>query len=109
MRFYPKGTAADTAESVTLSPRESEVLQALCYGMSNKEIADHLDLSPWTVGAHLAALLTGLGLHKRGELVRWAMENPGVLGARPACPRLHPEGCACSQHFCSAMRAKGAA
>ena len=39
-------------ELAGLSDRESEVLEALCQGMSNKEMAEVLFVSPETIRSH---------------------------------------------------------
>jgi DNA-binding CsgD family transcriptional regulator len=51
-----------------LSPRESEVAGLAATGMTNKEIARELFLSPKTVDKHLGGALRKLGLHSRAAL-----------------------------------------
>jgi DNA-binding NarL/FixJ family response regulator len=58
-----------------LTPRELEVLQLICSGMSNKEIAEKLGLSVNTVAVHRANIMNALGLHKTAELVVYAISN----------------------------------
>ena len=58
-----------------LTPRELEVLQLICSGMSNKEIAERLTLSVNTVAVHRANIMNALGLHKTAELVVYAITN----------------------------------
>jgi DNA-binding NarL/FixJ family response regulator len=58
-----------------LTPRELEVLQLICSGMSNKEIAEELELSVNTVAVHRANIMNALGLHKTAELVVYAISN----------------------------------
>jgi DNA-binding NarL/FixJ family response regulator len=58
-----------------LTPRELEVLQLICSGLSNREIADKLDLSANTVAVHRANIMSALGLHKTAELVVYAITN----------------------------------
>ena len=50
---------------VHLSPRQTEILQALAVGQTNKEIARRLDLSPATVKAHVAKLMRKVGVQNR--------------------------------------------
>ena len=51
-----------------LSPREDEVARLICQGMSNKEIAAVLDISPHTVSTHLRRIYGKLGLRSRVQL-----------------------------------------
>ncbi len=58
-----------------LTPRELEILQLIVEGKSNKEIADHLQLSANTVAVHRANIMDALGIHKTAELVVYAIRN----------------------------------
>lgn len=48
-----------------LTPRQVEILKLLRHGLSNKEIARELDLSPFTVRSHVSALMKNLGVSNR--------------------------------------------
>ncbi len=58
-----------------LTVRELEVLQLIVGGMSNREIATHLNLSANTVAVHRANIMDALGIHKTAELVVYAIRN----------------------------------
>jgi len=58
-----------------LSPRELEVLQLICDGKSNREIAADLKLSANTVAVHRANIMNALGMHKTAELVVYAIQH----------------------------------
>jgi DNA-binding NarL/FixJ family response regulator len=58
-----------------LTAREVEILQLICDGKSNKEIAFQLDLSANTVAVHRANIMDALGIHKTAELVVYAIRN----------------------------------
>jgi DNA-binding NarL/FixJ family response regulator len=58
-----------------LTPRELEVLQLICSGLSNRDIAAKLDLSVNTVAVHRANIMNTLGVHKTAELVVYAIHN----------------------------------
>jgi DNA-binding NarL/FixJ family response regulator len=58
-----------------LTPRELEVLQHICAGQSNREIAEKLELSVNTVAVHRANIMNTLGVHKTAELVVYAITN----------------------------------
>lgn len=53
-----------------LSPREREVLALIVEGLTNKEIARALGLSPRTVEAHRANLFGKLGAESLAQLIR---------------------------------------
>ena len=59
-------------KSLGVSPREYETLELLAAGLSNKEIARRLDVSPNTVKTHLARLYQKLGAARRTEAVNKA-------------------------------------
>lgn len=63
----PLNRPAPPAESLT--PREREVLARLAEGLSNKGIAQQLDISEHTVKFHLNAILAKLGAQSRTEAV----------------------------------------
>lgn len=58
-----------------LTSRELEILKFIVEGKSNKEIANHLDLSANTVAVHRANMMQALGMHKTAELVTYAIRN----------------------------------
>lgn len=60
---------------VPLSPRELEVLRLAAEGLSNKEIAHRLALSPRTVQAHLANIFQHIGVTSRTEAVMQALRR----------------------------------
>jgi DNA-binding NarL/FixJ family response regulator len=62
-------------EKSRLTPREMEVLQLICKGLSNKEIAVQLNVSANTVAVHRASIMNTVGVHKTAELVMYALQN----------------------------------
>jgi two-component system, NarL family, response regulator NreC len=58
-----------------LSSREREILQMLAEGRTNKEVAESLKISVFTVDAHRGRIMEKLNLHSIGEMVRFAMRN----------------------------------
>ena len=58
-----------------LTPRELQVLQLICDGLSNRAIAAKLTLSINTVAVHRANIMNALGVHKTAELVVYAMQH----------------------------------
>ncbi len=64
-----------SGERNRLTPRELEVLQLICDGLSTKDIAARLNLSANTVAVHRANIMTTLGVHKTAELVVYALQH----------------------------------
>jgi DNA-binding NarL/FixJ family response regulator len=58
-----------------LTSREREVLQLIAEGKTNKEIANLLELSVYTVEAHRGRILEKLNLHNAGDIVRFAIRH----------------------------------
>jgi len=72
----------DSAPVEQLTPREVDVLQCIARGMSNEEIAGELNITFWTVSAHVHSLLGKLGLSSRTQAALYAVEiglvTPGI-------------------------------
>lgn len=66
-RVKPERDAAVT--SSPLSDRELDVLKLTAEGLSNKEIAERLGVSIWTVQTHLAHVFEKLGTRSRTQAV----------------------------------------
>lgn len=67
--------AASALQGTDLSERETEVVQRIAQGYSNKEIATQLTLSVKTVETYRARAMEKLGLDSRAALVRYALEH----------------------------------
>ncbi|WP_425410492.1 response regulator transcription factor [Hyphococcus sp.] len=65
---------AAAAETLKLTPRELESLALLADGLTNKEIARKLDISPNTVKTHLARVYEKLGVSRRTQAIQKAKE-----------------------------------
>ena len=81
VRQYLKKSQENLENSLTLSPREKEVLNLLAEGYSNKEIADKLVISQSTVHTHRTNLMSKLGLSSRRELIQYARDH-GMVSDR---------------------------
>ena len=66
---------APIGERNRLTPRELEVLQLICDGLSNRDIAAKLGLSVNTIAVHRANIMNTLGVHKTAELVVYALQH----------------------------------
>ena len=73
IRTLSAGGRAPTASGdafESLSSREEEVLQLLSRGLTDREIAEALTISPRTVETHVSNLLHKLGVRNRAEAAR---------------------------------------
>lgn len=67
-----------TSSFDTLTDREREILTLVAEGHTNREIAENLFISVKTVETHKANIMEKLNLHKRAELVKYAIKK-GML------------------------------
>lgn len=74
----PRHTPALRLEDLT--PRQRDVLECVLKGLSNKEIARHLDIAEGTVKIHLSALFAQLGARNRTDL---AARSQALFGPQP--------------------------
>lgn len=58
-----------------LTPRESEILECLLEGNSNKMIARQLEITESTVKIHMKSLLRKINVQNRTQAAIWAMES----------------------------------
>ena len=63
------------SEPCNLHNRELQILKLVAIGISNKEIASKLFISPHTVGVHLVNIFKKLGVESRTEAVAYALNN----------------------------------
>lgn len=77
MRFLQQRNLQDSYDLLT--SREKEVLQLLAEGRANKEIAQVLNLSVYTVETHRANLMQKLGLHNTAEIVLYAVRKKIIV------------------------------
>jgi len=76
MRQLESRGAEDTYELLT--NREREILQLLAEGRTNKEVANMLNLSLYTVETHRTHILQKLNLHSVPELILYAVRK-GII------------------------------
>jgi HD-GYP domain-containing protein (c-di-GMP phosphodiesterase class II) len=70
-----------------LTPREVEVLRLLARGLSNKEIARRLVISPKTVGNHVEHIYGKIGASSRARAGLFAMQH-GLLPEEELPPKM---------------------
>ena len=71
-------------QGAAFTPRESQVLDGLLQGWSNKEIAGCLSISPRTVNYHLDHIFAKLGVRTRTEAVVIALQQGWASRPSPA-------------------------
>ncbi|WP_332768646.1 response regulator transcription factor [Phenylobacterium sp.] len=62
-------------ERIRLPPRQQQVLDLLAHGLTNKEIARRLEISPATVKIHVARVVSWLGALNRTDAVARAQRE----------------------------------
>jgi len=83
VRGIPRGARASTQTNPhQLTEREREVLELLCGGLRNSEIAERLCRSVRTVDHHVAAAFVKLGVNTRAEAVVAAARAGIGVGAQ---------------------------
>ena len=59
-----------------ITGREREIIGCICQGLSNKEIARKLTVSPYTVKSHLNNIFTKVQVASRSQLMVLAKQHP---------------------------------
>ena len=70
-----KAQSSGMDEQINLSEREREVLQLICEGYSNPEIAEKLSISCHTVDGHRKNLISKTGVKNAPNLVLFAVKH----------------------------------
>jgi DNA-binding NarL/FixJ family response regulator len=71
----------DPTTAAQLTPQELQVARFVAEGLSNKEVAAQLFLSPRTIDAHLRSVFAKLGITSRTQLARLDLEVDSAPGA----------------------------
>jgi DNA-binding NarL/FixJ family response regulator len=69
-------------ESVRMTKREKQVIELVAEGLTNKEIAQKLHLSTYTVKSHIHNILEKLALHTRVQIAKYVhfSDNNETIG-----------------------------
>jgi NarL family two-component system response regulator LiaR len=81
VRTAPEGHTGLRPVRSPLTPREWEVLDLLCTGLSMDEVTEMLVLSPETVRSHLQRAMRKLGVHSRDAALTAARQLRGSAAA----------------------------
>lgn len=58
---------------LSLTSREADIVRLVAADLCNKQIADRLQISEWTVGTHMRRIFAKLGVRSRAAMVFRAM------------------------------------
>jgi predicted ATPase/DNA-binding CsgD family transcriptional regulator len=73
------GASAGASQPASaLTAREHEVVDLLAAGLSNRDIARELVISPATAARHVANILAKLGFSSRSQVAVWAASRPAL-------------------------------
>lgn len=76
LRWLPERTTTSVVSSPgILTTRQSEVLRLLAVGLTNRQIADRLVISPRTVNIHVNSIYKKLEITSRAAATRYAIEQ----------------------------------
>ena len=81
----PPGKAPVLVEKLTI--RESDMLEGICRGASDEQIAADLGVSLSTVRNHVARLYRKIGVNRRSAVIVWARERGIGAAATSVRPR----------------------
>jgi DNA-binding NarL/FixJ family response regulator len=79
-----QATSSKLMEAVRMTKRERQVIALVSEGMTNKEIAQKLHLSTYTVKSHVHNILEKLALHTRVQIARYAHTSENFQEAASA-------------------------
>jgi DNA-binding NarL/FixJ family response regulator len=72
---YSSARRGEQSEARPLRDRELEILRLVAQGKTDAEIGRELFISARTVQSHLKQIRAKIGLRRRSELTRWAVEH----------------------------------
>ncbi len=74
--LHDRGIISHDGVTGGISGREQEIIECVCQGLRNTEIAGRLGLSPHTVKAHLTRIFRKLNIRSRSKLMTRTMYSP---------------------------------
>lgn len=76
------GRSARRPDTFELSSREKQIVAMAILGLSNEEVARHLDLSESTIKGHLSSAYAKLGVHSRAAAAALILDPNGGLAKK---------------------------
>ena len=70
-----QGSDTDKIKDDRLSAREQQVVELLCQGLANKQIAEKMVISEKTVKTHISNILNKLGMRDRMQVVLYFLKD----------------------------------
>jgi DNA-binding NarL/FixJ family response regulator len=83
---WPERLPASPSQLEELTPREREVMALVAYGLTNRDIAERLVVSPATAKTHVSRTMMKLNAHDRAQLVVLAYQTGRVATGASAPP-----------------------
>ena len=80
-------STAAVLEAVQMTKREREITSLIAEGMSNKEIAQRLNIATYTVKSHVHNILEKLALHSRLQIAAHAHKSGSPQDSQPTRSR----------------------
>ncbi|MGO9296923.1 MAG: LuxR C-terminal-related transcriptional regulator [Streptosporangiaceae bacterium] len=75
-----------------LTPREQQIAGLLAAGLTNREIAAELVISPATAARHVANIFGKLGFNSRAKVAVWVADQEAAARSSPAGPQARADG-----------------
>ena len=73
--YAARSQSAPDQVTGVLSERERQVAALVARGLTNRQIAHALSITPGTAGNHILHILSKLGLRNRAQIAAWAVER----------------------------------
>jgi DNA-binding NarL/FixJ family response regulator len=78
----------DPRQAVVMTKRERQVVELIAEGLTNKEIGQNLNLSPYTVKSHVHNILEKMALQTRLQIARYAYASNEFKDTSDSAPRI---------------------
>ena len=76
----PRRRSKTAGSPNTLTRREREVAVLIGRGLTNRRIAEELEIAERTVESHVSKILRKLGFHSRTQIATWIVQQGPLTG-----------------------------